>query len=708
MTSSASLKSNPLVHPPKLPYDALPLDIVKTEHFLPAIEYGIAKHQAEVDAIKNNPDAPTFENTIEALEFAGADLNRARSVFNIFSGTKSNPQIRGDEANGITGLDEIIGQKLSGHGNNISLDEDLFKRVKAVHDDPASQNLGSDEKRLLEITYKGYVRSGALLNPEQKKRLREIDEALSAATSKFSNNVAEATRAVRIEVELADLAGVPQDVIDSVMAAGAAEGLKGKGVVRLNDNAFTISEYCANRALREKIYRARTNLAYGDPKLDNSPVIMDLVRLRHDRAQLFGFKNHAEFVLEDRMTKNPETVMKFLNRNLEVYKPAAEKYMQQLRDYAADPKRGAEQVTDLKPWDTAYFHTKLAEETFQLDMKKVREYFTLENGIKAFHQHIKKAFGLTLKEKPYPTHKNTARIYEVFNKVSGAKKSFLGLFIANYAEDKNLNSFKQGGAWMDAPRTRSVQNGVVSYPIITNDCNYPEQKEDKPRVLLSHDSYQTIFHEGGHGLHGLLYEGEYPSLSGPNVPWDSVETQSQLQENWINEPALLKKYARHYLTNKPMPNDMIEKLQAMSTFGAGAAGLRQTRLGLLDMKWHMTDPAEIQSVEAIEKEIDDLAALLPSEGGSVSASFSHIFPGGYSAGYHSYKWAAVIEAHIYSMFKNDIYNQETMARVRERIYASGNRRHPSEEFRELAGCDPDQTHLFAREGVLPAVQAPAP
>lgn len=258
---------------------------------------------------------------------------------------------------------------------------------------------------------------------------------------------------------------------------------------------------------------------------------------------------------------------------------------------------------------------------------------------------------------------------------------------------------------MDAPRTRSVRNGVVSFPIITNDCNYSKQEPGEPPVLLSQDDYVTIFHEGGHGLHGLLYKGKYPSLSGPNVLWDFVETQSQLQENWINERALLKKYARHYITNNSIPNDLLDKLGAMKNFGAGFAGLRQTRLGLMDMKWHMTDPSQIESVEALEKEIYDIASLLPSEGGSESTSFSHIFSGGYSAGYNSYKWAEVLAAQVYSLFpQDDIYNKQIMQAVQERIYASGNRRHPAEEFRDLTHSDADPKYLYAREGVLPPPQ----
>ena len=705
MTSSADLKSNPLVHPPKLPYDALPLDTVKIEHFLPAIERGIALSQAEVNAIKDNPAAPTFENTIEALEFAGKDLHRAITVYNIFSGTKSTKAMRGDPANGVVGLDEIVGQKLSEHSNNISLDDVLFARIKAVHDDPASQNLGSDQKRLLEVTYDGYVRQGVLLPPEQKQRLREIDEAMSALTNKFSANLAGAKEAVKIEVPVADLDGVPADIVNRVTAKANAAGLSGKAIIVLNDDAGMISKYSRSRSLREAIHRAQTTLAYADPQFDNRPVIMDLVKLRHERAQLFGYKNHAESVLANRMSKNPETVMAFLNDNLKAYKPSAETYLQQVRDFAAK-KDG---LADLKPWDLAFYNNQLVEELFQIDTQKVREYFTLENGIKAFQQHIKKAFGLTLKEKPYPVHKDTVRIYEVFNNASKSKKSFVGLFVTNYTQDQNSDSFKQGGAWMDAPRTRSVQNGVVTYPIITNDCNYSRQEPDEPPVLLSQDDYTTIFHEGGHGLHGLLYKGDYPTLSGPNVLWDFVETQSQLQENWIGERALLKKYARHYLTNKPIPDDMLDKLEAKRNFGSGFAGLRQTRLALLDMKWHMTDPAQIQSVDALEQEISDIASLMPSEGGATSTSFSHIFAGGYSAGYNSYKWAEVLEAHIYSLFpKDDIYNKDIMAAVQERIYASGNRRHPSEEFRELAGCDPDPKFLYEREGILPVALAPAP
>ena len=678
--------TNPLLNPPALPHDAPPLDIIRTEHFLPAVKEAIALARQDIAAIQTNPAAPDFQNTIEALEFAGQTLSRVSSIFGHISGTNSNDEIRDLET-------EIDAEQVK-YGNDVMLDDVLFARVKKVHDASASLQLTAEQKMLLENTYKGFVRSGALLNAADKQELRTMNEKLSELGTKFSNNTVNSTKAYKkIIDDEKDLAGVPDRAKNIYKQCAEEEGLPGKWVIRLSPPPMDIFEYGENRALREEIFRARASIAY-QGQHDNSAVVLDIVRLRQRRAELLGYPNHAAFVLDDRMAKTPKEVMEFLDKNAAIYRPAAEGFLQQLKDFALK----TDNLADFKPWDVAFYWRILQEKIFNLNLEELRPYFDLEKVLDGLRIHAEKLFNISMTETTgkYPVYHPDVKVYEVHDKKNG---EMIGLFYADYYARPGA---KRNGAWMGDFRNRGMQDGVNKFAFVTNTCNFDKPTKNQP-TLLSLDDVRTLFHEFGHGLHALLAKGNYPSLTGANTKWDFVELPSQLQENWSKEKEVLDTFAVHYQDpTKKLSPELIQKISDMETFGAGYGGLRQTYQALLDMKWHTTDPATIKSVEDLEDAVIAQSWLFPREAGSVSASFGHLFAGGYAAGYYSYKWAEVLEADIFEEFKkNGLYDSATADRLRDTIYSKGGTVDPMELFIAMMGRKPDPDALFRREGLLP-------
>lgn len=677
------LSANPLLNPPKLPNGAPALDRVKAEHVLPAIKAAIAENKAEIEAIKNNPAAPTFANTIEALEFSGTTLGRVSLVFANISLANSDDALRA--------IEEEVDLETTRHGNDISLDAALFARIKAVYDQKDSLNLDPVQMRLLENSYKGFVRSGALLDEGKKQELREINEKLSALGTTYSQNVLKSTNAYEKVIDDEEtLKGVPERAKNDYRAAAEEKGLHGKFLIKLSPPPLDILDYAENRALREEIYRARLSVAHGG-EFDNGPVILDIIRMRQRRAELMGFKNHAEFVLEDRMAKTPDTVMAFLQGNADVYRPAAEAHLKEVKAFAK--KRGQD---DIQPWDYAFYDRQLKEEKFNLKVEDLRPYFDLEKVLVGLRRHAEKLFGITLNEQPagkYPVYHQDVKVFEVNDQKTG---ELLGVFYGDYFARPGA---KKGGAWEYKFRGRGEENGVDQIPLVVNVCNYAKPANGQPS-LLSFDDVTTLFHEFGHALHDLLARGKYPSLNGTSVKWDFVELPSQVQENWARKKEVLDTFARHHQTNEPLPADLIKKLNDMENFGTGYIGLRQTFLGLLDMTWHTTDPSTIKSVEELEDRIVNKVSLFPRVAGPMSSSFSHIFAGGYSAGYYGYKWAEVLDADVFDAFeKKGLYDQELASLLRKTVYEKGDNEDPSELFRRLMGRDPDSKALYRREGL---------
>jgi len=678
--------TNPLLTPSKLPHGAPPLDTVKVEHYLPAQKIGIEEAKRDIEAIKANKAPATFENTIEALEFSGRTLGRVMTVFGNISAANSSDALRA-----IEGDLKVAAVK---HGNDVMMDADLFKRVKEVYDQRDGLKLSGEQRMLLEETYKGFVRSGALLDETQKTRLREISEKMSELRTEYKNNNLKSTAAYQKVIDdETQLAGVPDRAKAAYSEAAEAAGLKGKFLIKLSPPPIDIMSYCENRALREEISRALANVAYKDA-FDNTKNAMEIAKLRHEAAGIMGFDSHAAFVLDNRMAKTPEAVNDFLAANEKVYRPAAEEYLQKVKDYA----QKNDGITDFKPWDMAYYGRRLKEEEFNLSMESLRPYFDLEKVLDGMRKHAEKLFNIEMTEVKggkYPVYHEDVKVYEITDKKTG---EMIGLFYGDYYARPGE---KSGGAWMNTFRNRGIEDGENQFSIVTNVCNFQKPTKDHP-TLLSLDEVRTVFHEFGHGLHALLAKGDYPSLTGTNVKWDFVELPSQLQENWAKQKEVLDTFARHYKTGDLLAEDLIKKVNDMENFDAGYVGLRQTFLGKLDMAWHGGDPKSIQSVEGLEDKLIAETWLFPRAAGPMSTSFGHIFSGGYSAGYYSYKWADVLAADMFEEFEQKgLYDRATGDRLRDTIYAQGGTRESMDIFKDAKGREPDPNALFRREGLLP-------
>ena len=684
----ADLSANPLVNVPSYPYGAPPLDIIKTEHFLPAIEHYMAEAKQQVADIKNNRAPATFKNTIEALEFSGRNLGRVTTIFGNLAGAAADDSLRAIETQV-----SILGVQ---HGNDIMLDADLFKRVKAVYDDRANLKLTAEQSMLLTETYKMFVRSGANLDDAKKTELRAVDEKLAELATTFKNNTVKGTDAFEKVIEdEKELVGLPDRVKAMYKDYADEKGLTGKWLIKLSPPPIDIAEYSENRALREEIHKARTNVAFGGP-FDNRQVVLDIVAARQKKAELLGFADYASFVLDDRMAKNPKTVMDFLDRNEAVYKPAAEEFVKKVADYA----QKTDGIAELKPWDMGYYSRKLKEETFQLNMEELRPYFDLEAVLEGLRKHAENLFNIDMKQTTgkYPVYHPDVKVYEVTDKSTG---EMIGLF---YGDFYARPGSKSNGAWMSIFRNRGLnEEGNNDFSIVTNTCNFAKPTEEHP-TLLSIDEVRTVFHEFGHGLHALLAKGDYQSLTGTNVKWDFVELPSQLQENWAKQKETLDTFAKHPETQMLLPADVIQKINDMENFDAGYMGLRQTFFGKLDMKWHTTDSKTIKNVEAFEDAVIRDTWVFPREYGvgTQSTSFGHLFGGGYAAGYYSYKWAEALEADVFSEFeKKGLYHRESADKLKEHIYGRGGTADPAELFHAMMGRELDPDALFRREGLLP-------
>ncbi|MBI1214972.1 MAG: M3 family peptidase [Alphaproteobacteria bacterium] len=690
----ADLTGNPLINPPEAPHGAPPLDSVKPEHFLPAQAYALTKARQQIEDIKANRAAPSFENTIVALELSGQLAGRVMNLFGNILGANGNDALRAIEDDL-----ELAAVKF---GNDISLDEDLFKRVKAVYDQKDKLNLTTEQQTLLDRTYKGFVRNGANLDDTAKTELRDINEKLAKLYTAFEKNVVKSTAEYKKVIDNEDdLKGLPGRVKAMYAHFAEEEGLQGKWLIKLSPPPIDIFEYAENRELREEIYRARTNVAAGGDQYDNHQNVLDMVALRQRKAELMGFDNFAAYILDDRMAKTPDAVMDFLQKNQDVYRPAAEEYLDKVKDYA-EKNDG---VKDFQSWDFMYYSRKLKEETFQMSMEEVRPYFDLEKVLEGLRQHAEKLFNIELTETKdkYPVYHEDVKVYEVKDKQSG---EMIGLFYADYYARAGA---KNNGAWMNTMRKRGLTDeGENEFSIVTNVCNFPKPTKDHP-TLLSLDDVRTVFHEFGHGLHALLAEGNYRSLTCTSVKRDFVELPSQLQENWVREKEVLDTFAKHKDTGAPIPDELIQKIQDMENFDAGYRGLRQTFFGLLDMKWHTTDPATIKSVEDFEDAVIDETGVPARVAGPQTTAFGHLFAGeGYSAGYYGYKWAEALDADVFSEFeKKGLYDKESADRLRETIYSKGGTQDPMELFKAMMGREPDPAALFRREGLLKEDKKPA-
>lgn len=680
------MSDNPLLQISSLPNYAPEFSKIKTENFLPAIETAIEKARANIEDIKSNSEDPSFNNTIIALETASEDLGNVSSVFyNLLSAA-------GDDE--MQALAEKIGPITSNFSNDIMQDEAIFSRVKAVYDQIDELDLSAEEHMLLDDTYKDFVRGGALLDQDKKDRLRAISEKLSVLSPDFSNNNKKSTESYELIIDNeGDLAGLPESAIDGAAQIAKDKGYDGKWVFTLDIPSYLpFMQYADNRALREQIWRAFSSRSWKG-EYDNRENILEIVKLRHEKANLLGYKTHADFILERRMAETPENVWDFLEQLRTTYYPAAQKDLENLSNFAKD-NGGPE---DIKPWDIAYYAEKLQEELFKFTSEDLRPYFPLDQVLTGTFEHFSKLFQIRFEpNKTYDVWHEDVKAYDVFDTTNDA---FVGTFYADFHPRKG----KRSGAWMTSFRNQGLYNKNVEAPVICIVCNFTKPTDSKPS-LLTHDEVLTLFHEMGHAVHGLLSKVTYQSLSGTNVLWDFVELPSQLQENWAYTKETLDLFASHYETGEKIPQDLIDKLNASKNFMKGWGGLRQVSLGSLDMAWHSGDISGVETAEDVEKfedEATEKTRLFERLAGPVSTSFGHIFAGGYSAGYYSYKWAEVLDADTFELFTQEgLYDKNVASSYKDNILSKGGTEHPAVLYRKFRGRDADPKALLRREDLI--------
>ncbi|MCX7978062.1 MAG: M3 family metallopeptidase [Bdellovibrionaceae bacterium] len=678
-----NIGNNPLLKPFTNKDEAVPFDQIRLEHFVPAIEESIRRAKAKVEAIKKNPEPPTFFNTIVALEEAGHIVDRVSQIYGNLEHAHGDEQLRA--------LAKEIYPKLSAWGSDVTLDSELFARVKSVYEQKDKLNLDKEDRRLLEKTWLSFRRNGALLDGAAKEKIRAIDQELSLLSSNFSENVLKATNAFELWItDKDDLAGLPESAIEAAAFAAEQKGKKGSWLFTLQYPSFgPFMMYSARRELREKMWRAYGSRAFRD-NFDNQALILKRLRLKAERARLLGYKNHVDFTLEQRMAGDAETVLKFLRSLLGPSKAAAERELKELREFAAQ-----DGIKELKPWDVSYYSEKLKEAKYSFNEEDLRPYFQLEKVVAGVFEHASKLYGLEFREeKSIPVYHPDVKAYEVFERNSGR---YMGLFYTDFFPRET----KQGGAWMTLYREQGSYSGEIKRPHVSIVCNFTKSTPTRPS-LLTYDEVRTLFHEFGHALHGLLSDCRHTSLAGTNVYWDFVELPSQIMENWVTEKEGLDVFARHYQTNEPIPAELVEKIKASQKFMAGWASLRQLQFALLDMAWYLADPEKIKDVSEFEIEATKETRLFPPEPGvNNSCSFSHIFAGGYSAGYYSYKWAEVLDADAFEHFREKgIFNPEVAGKFREFILSKGDTEHPMELYKKFRGREPDPNALLRRDGLI--------
>lgn len=674
---------NPLLQDFDTPHQAPPFDRIEESHYLPAVRAAIDEARANVEAIKANKAAPDFKNTIVALETASERLETVTGIFY--------NQLHAAGTDHLEALAEDIGPLSANFSSDVALDETLFARVKAVYDARNTLGLNTEEMTLLEDSYKGFVRGGALLDEEKKKRLREVNEKLSVLGPAFNANAKKSADMFALVIDdEKDLAGLPDTAITAAAETAEERDMKGKWVFTLDYPSYIpFLTYADHRGLREQIWRAFASRAWQD-KFDNTENIRQIVSLRDERAKLLGYKNHADYVLERRMAQTPATVMDFLGKLLKAYKPAALKDLQTLTAFAKE-SGGPD---DFKPWDVAYYSEKLKEKLYAFSSEELRPYFPLERVLEGVFTHFTKLFGLRFTpSNAYPVWHEDVVAYDVTDDKSG---KFMGVFYGDFYPRKG----KKAGAWKTAYRNQGLMGGDVQRPVVAIVCNFTKPTKNAPS-LLTFDEVTTLFHEMGHATHALLSDVTYASHAGTSVLWDFVELPSQVQENWAYEKETLDIFARHYETNEPIPADLIEKVQNAKNFMGGWAGLRQVNLGTMDMAWHTVDPATIGDVAAFEDEISKDTSLFPRLAGPTATSFSHIFAGGYAAGYYSYKWAEVLDADTFELFEEKgLYDSNAARAYIDHVLSKGGSEHPKILYRNFRGRDADPDALLRREGLL--------
>lgn len=678
-TQKSTEMENPLLGDFNTPHGVPPFEQIKVEHFVPAYQVAVEKHNEEIAAIVNNPELANFENTIEALEFSGKLLTQVDFTFNNLNASLTSAAMQ-DVAKEVAPL-------LSKHADDISLNMDLFKRVKTVYDQKAELDLTPEQARLLEVTYKNFERGGANLDPEKQAKLRELNSELSLLTLNFGDNILAETNNFKMVIENeADLAGLPESVIQAAAETAKAESMEGKWIFTTHKpSMLPFLTYAKNRELREKLHTAYIMRGDNNNEYDNKKILSKMAALRVERANLFGFDTHAGYILDVNMAKNPETVFDFLNKVWDAVLPIAKAEAAELQKMI--DKEGGK--FKLAHWDWWYYAEKLRKEKYNLDEEMLRPYFVKDNVRDGAFEVATKLWGIKFVQKTdIPKYHEDVEVFEVQN----PDGSFLGVLYMDWYPRES----KVGGAWMDAYRKQC--EGVD--PIITTNFNYTAPVGDMP-ALLSVDEVTTTFHEFGHALHGLLSKCKYHSLSGTSVARDFVELPSQIMENWALEPDVMKMYAKHYETGEVIPDELIEKISNSGLFNKGFTVLEYTSAALLDMYWHtLTEPVEKDATEFENEIMTKMGMIDEIVVRYRSPYFSHIFAGGYSSGYYSYQWAQVLDADAFSVFKEKgLFDQETAASFKDNILSRGNTAPAMELYKKYRGMEPQLDAFLTRNGL---------
>ena len=666
------------------PYGMPPFDEITNEDFKPAFKKGIEQQTEEIDAIVNNPDAPTFENTVVSLDNSGSILTRVRRVFYGLSGAETNDEIKA--------IAEELSPILSEHSDNIYLNERLFDRINTLHKDEENLDLTTEQSRLLDEYYKSFVRSGIMLDESQKERLREINKELSALSLSFGNNLLNETNGFKLIIDNEeDLSGLSDGLIAAAAQTAKDNGEEGKWMFTLQKPSWLpFLQYADNRDLREKLYKAMYNRGDNDNEYDNKENINKIVNLRLEKANMLGYKSHADFVMEERMAKTPENVYNLLNEVWDYALPQAKKEAAEMQ--ALIDAEGGD--FKLQSWDWFYYTEKLREKKYALNEAELKPYFKMENVREGVFTIANKLYGLNFKPlNNVPVYHPEVDAYEV----TDADGKHIAVFYTDYFPRDG----KRAGAWMSSFRGQSIKDGENIRPLIFNVGNLSRPTNDTP-ALFTLDEVETVFHEFGHALHGMLSNVNYSGLSGTSVPRDFVELPSQIMEHWAFHPEALKLYAKHYQTGEIIPDELIEKIDAASKFNMGFITTEFVAAALLDMDYHtQTEQIEFDVREFEEKSMDKIGLIDEIIPRYRSTYFSHIFSGGYSAGYYSYLWSEVLDSDAFQPFvENGIFDKATAASFRNNILSKGNSEDPMELYKKYRGAEPNPIYLLKNRGFV--------
>ena len=664
-------------------FNTPPFSKISNTDFEPAIKKGIEIAKEEINIIALNSDKATFDNTIVALDFSGKKLDRITSIFFNLNAAETDDELQR--------IAQEVSPLLSEFSNDITLNEYLFKRVKSVFDDKKNLDLTPEQEMLLNKRYKSFARNGANLNETGKTELRKIDAQLSKLSLKFGENVLAETNAFEMHLtKEIEVAGLPESVKEAAHQLAKEKEKKGWIFTLDYPSYIPFLTYADSRELRKKMAIAAGKKAFQNNDFNNEKNVLDIVKLRYQRANLLGYKSHAHFVLEERMAETPENVIEFSNTLLKKAKPAAEKEFEELENYAK--KIG--KIDLLQKWDGAYYSEKLKKELFDLDQEILKPYFKLENVIEGVFMIVKKLYDLQFEQVfNIDKYHKDVKTYQVTN----TKGDFISVLYADFHPRKG----KRNGAWMTSYKSQQIKDGINERPQVSIVCNFTKPTKTTPS-LLTFNEVTTLFHEFGHALHGMLANTNYSSLSGTSVSWDFVELPSQILENWCYEKEALELFAKHYKTGEVLPMKYIEKIKESASFHEGMQTLRQLSFGLLDMKWHGTNPEEIETIKAFENSAFTHTKLYPDvPENCMSTAFSHIFQGGYAAGYYSYKWAEVLDADAFEYFlEKGIFNKEVATKFKEHILSMGGTEKPMELYKRFRGKEPKPDALLRRAGLI--------